>query len=768
MPSMPLDGVRVLDLSHALAGPFCSTMLADFGADVIKLEPRGAGDISRAWGAPLPGGETAYFVSLHRNKKGIEVDLKAPAGKDLFFSLAAKCDVVLENYRVGALARLGLGYEKARERNPGIIYCSVSGFGQDGPYRDRAALDLIVQSESGMISTTGEPGGHGVRCGVSIADMTAGMYAAFGIMLALRVKERTGRGQAIDVSMLEGQLSLLGSMIGGYFADGELPLPMGTAYKALLPYQTFRTRTRDLALAVGSEKLWKVFCPAIGCPELTDDPRYRTNADRARNRDTLIARLQEVFLTRPYEEWEPHSLGPGHPDGRDQLHRPGRRSSPGDRPRRAGRDRASAGGQGEDGGRAGPPVRDPGLGAHARADARRAHRSSAARGARAERRGDRGAPEGGGDRRFEEVTVDCYVGECGGHFWAPADEKPYRGETTRMNGAESLARTLVAGGVDVCFTNPGTSEMHFVAALDRVEGIRCVLGLFEGVVTGAADGYWRMADRPAATLLHLGPGLGNGLANLHNARKASSGIVNVVGEHATYHVKHDAPLTSDIEGIARPVSGWVRTSPTSRAVAADGAAAIVAARTAPGQVATLILPADTAWGDADGVAPIPAVPARAAVDAATIDRCAQALRSGEPAMLMLTGLAVRERGLALAGRIATATGARVIAQGSNARIQRGAGRVPIERLPYPVDQALAVLKDVRHLILVGAKAPGGLLRLSRQAERAHAGRLPDPPARHHRRGFDRRARGPGGGGRRQEERRGRAAALAGPPCPPAR
>ena len=274
-----------------------------------------------------------------------------------------------------------------------------------------------------------------------------------------------------------------------------------------------------------------------------------------------------------------------------------------------------------------------------------------------------------------------------------------------MNGAESLARTLVAGGVDVCFTNPGTSEMHFVAALDRVEGIRCVLGLFEGVVTGAADGYWRMADRPAATLLHLGPGLGNGLANLHNARKAASGIVNIVGEHATYHVKHDAPLTSDIEGIARPVSAWVRTSSSARAVAADGAAAIVAARTAPGQIATLILPADTAWNEADGVAPVPTVPPRAAVGAAAIERSAAALRSGEPAMLMLTGLAVRERGLALAGRIATATGARIIAQGSNARIQRGAGRVPIERLPYPVDQALGVLKDVRHLILVGAKAP---------------------------------------------------------------
>ncbi len=313
--TMPLEGVRVLDLSHALAGPFCSTMLADFGAEVIKLEPRGAGDIARAWGSPLPGGETAYFVSLHRNKKGIEVDLKAPAGKDLFFRLIEKCDVVLENYRVGALARLGLGYEQARERNPGIIYCSVSGFGQDGPYRDRAALDLILQAESGMISTTGEPGSRGVRCGVSIADMTAGMYAAFGIMLALRVKERTGRGQSIDVSMLEGQLSLLGTMIGGYLADGEVPVPMGTAYKALLPYQTFRTRTRDLARAVGSEKLWKVFCPAIGCPELTDDLRYRTNADRARNRESLIARLQEVFLTRPYEEWESILLARGIPMG---------------------------------------------------------------------------------------------------------------------------------------------------------------------------------------------------------------------------------------------------------------------------------------------------------------------------------------------------------------------------------------------------------------------------------------------------------------------
>src|SRR5215471_15712758 len=312
---LPLEDVTVIDLSHALAGPFCSTMLADFGAQVIKLEPRGAGDIARAWGPPLPGGETSYFVSLHRNKRGIEVDLKHPRGKELFFQLVERSDVVLENYRVGALARLGLGYEAASAKTPGIIYCSVSGFGQDGPYRDRAALDLILQAESGMVSVTGEAGGHGVRCGVSIADMTAGMYAAYGIMLALRVKEQTGRGQAIDVSMLEGQLSLLGSMIGGYLADGEAPELMGTAYKALLPYQTFRTRTRDLALAVGSEKLWRIFCPAIGRPELADDPRYRTNADRVQNRESLIAALQETFLTRPYEEWEPILLDKGIPFG---------------------------------------------------------------------------------------------------------------------------------------------------------------------------------------------------------------------------------------------------------------------------------------------------------------------------------------------------------------------------------------------------------------------------------------------------------------------
>ncbi|MGZ5144103.1 MAG: CaiB/BaiF CoA transferase family protein [Burkholderiales bacterium] len=301
---LPLEDIKVLDLTHALAGPFCSTLLADFGAPVIKLEPPGAGDIARGWGAPLPGGETAYFVSLHRHKRGIVIDLKKPEGKELFFRLVEKSDVVLENYRVGALTRLGLDYEAARTRNPGIIYCSVSGFGQDGPYRERAALDLILQAESGMISVTGELGSSGTKAGVSIADMTAGMYCAYAVMLALRVKDKTGEGQQVDISMMEGQLALLGTNIANYFANGEIPKPLGTAYSVVVPYQTFHTKTRDLALAVAGEKLWRKFCPVMGCPELLDDPRYVNTVERSRHRDTLIAKLQEVFLTKSYEEWE--------------------------------------------------------------------------------------------------------------------------------------------------------------------------------------------------------------------------------------------------------------------------------------------------------------------------------------------------------------------------------------------------------------------------------------------------------------------------------
>lgn len=310
----PLEDITVLDLSHALAGPYCSTALADFGANVVKIEPP-TGDISRGWGPLITESDTSYFMSLHRNKRGVVVDLKSAEGKELFFDMVRKADVVLENYRPGTLTKLGIDYEAARQHNPGIIYCSISGFGLDGPYRDRAALDLILQAESGMISVTGEPGGSGVRCGTSIADMTAGMNATIGILMALRVKEKTGEGQWIDVSMMEGQMSLLGTMICNYLVDGKMPAPMGTAYAALLPYQTFRTKTKDIALAVGSEKLWKIFCPAIGHPELTNDPRFKTNNDRSQHSEELIATLQQILLTRGYDEWAKIMLDNGIPVG---------------------------------------------------------------------------------------------------------------------------------------------------------------------------------------------------------------------------------------------------------------------------------------------------------------------------------------------------------------------------------------------------------------------------------------------------------------------
>src|SRR5579859_1090016 len=275
-----------------------------------------------------------------------------------------------------------------------------------------------------------------------------------------------------------------------------------------------------------------------------------------------------------------------------------------------------------------------------------------------------------------------------------------------MNGAESLVRTLVAGGVNVCFTNPGTSEMHFVAALDRVEGMRCILGLFEGVVTGAADGYYRMKGTPASTLLHLGPGLANGLANLHNAKKARSGIVNIVGQHATYHIALNAPLTSDLEGLAQPMSEWVRTSPDAKSVSADGAAAIAAAKSSPPQIATLILPADTAWNEADGIATVPAPKQQPGFSTDAVEKAAKILHSGaEQNLLLVTGNALTERGLALAQQISGKTGCKVMGQTYHPRMARGRGRFSIDRIPYVIESALPLLKDLKNIILIESNDP---------------------------------------------------------------
>jgi acetolactate synthase-1/2/3 large subunit len=274
-----------------------------------------------------------------------------------------------------------------------------------------------------------------------------------------------------------------------------------------------------------------------------------------------------------------------------------------------------------------------------------------------------------------------------------------------MNGAESLVRTLVASGVEVCFTNPGTSEMNFVAALDKVPELRPILGLFEGVVTGAADGYGRMAGKPAATLLHLGPGLGNGIANLHNARRAQTPIVNIVGDHATYHQQYDAPLASDVAGIARPVSGWVASATSAKTVASDGARAVQAARQAPGQIATLILPADTAWLEADRPAPPLPVLGPARVAQTAIDQVAEALGAGKKVTLLLGGAALRRRGLDAAGRIAARTSARLACDTFTARLERGAGLVALERIPYFAEQIVEFMKGTELLVLVGTRPP---------------------------------------------------------------
>ncbi len=273
-----------------------------------------------------------------------------------------------------------------------------------------------------------------------------------------------------------------------------------------------------------------------------------------------------------------------------------------------------------------------------------------------------------------------------------------------MNGAESLVQTLAASGIEVCFANPGTSEMHFVAALDK-SPIRPVLGLFEGVVTGAADGYGRMIGKPAATLLHLGPGFANGIANLHNAKRADTPIVNIVGDHASWHNHLDAPLMSDIMGICRPVSHWLHSTPTARTAAADAAQAVAAARATPGQIATLILPADSAWNEAEGSVPALPVAKPQPVSDAAVDRAARALGNGRKTMLLLRGPVLLQAGVKVAGRIAAKSGARVAQDFFTARVRRGAGLPAIERIPYFAEDIVESLKGLEQLILVGAPPP---------------------------------------------------------------
>jgi len=322
----PLSHVRVLDLSRVLAGPWAGQNLADLGAEVIKIERPGAGDDSRAFGPPwvkdAHGRDTkdsAYFTSANRGKKSVTLNIAHPDGQSLVRNLAKKCDVLIENYKYGDLARYGLGYEDLRELNPGLIYCSVTGFGQTGPYRQRPGYDFMIQGMGGMMSVTGEPdgapGGGPQRAGVPIADIITGMYASIAICAALAHRAETGAGQHLDLALLDSQIALLAYQNTNYFATGQAPKRIGNLHPNIVPYQPFRTKDGAVILACGNDNLYNKFCAAAGCPELARDPRFATNGKRVENRAELTRLLAEVFKKRSTREWLELLEAAGVPNG---------------------------------------------------------------------------------------------------------------------------------------------------------------------------------------------------------------------------------------------------------------------------------------------------------------------------------------------------------------------------------------------------------------------------------------------------------------------
>ena len=299
-----LEGVRVLDLTRALAGPFCTLMLGDYGADVIKIEMPGTGDDTRHWGPPFIGDESAYFLSINRNKRSLTLNFKEEKAREIFLKLVEGSDVVVENFTPGVMSRFGLEYETVKRANPGVIYCSISGFGQDGPYQSRPAYDQIMQGISGLMSITGDPEGEPEKIGVAVTDIGAGMWAAFAVMSALFRREQDGEGQYIDISMLDAQVAWLTYQAGFYFAYGRPPQRLGKAHPTLVPYQAFMAKDgKYFNVAVGSERLWERFCQAVQREDLKDHPDYATNGVRVENRTTLAPLLQEYFLTRDADEW---------------------------------------------------------------------------------------------------------------------------------------------------------------------------------------------------------------------------------------------------------------------------------------------------------------------------------------------------------------------------------------------------------------------------------------------------------------------------------
>lgn len=297
-----MDGITVLDFSHALAGPYCTMLMAAYGAEVIKVEGP-EGDIGRTWGPPFHGADASYFVGLNSGKQSLAIDLKAPEGLEACRKLAAKADILIENFRPGTMNRLGLDYASLSAANPRLIYVSISGYGQTGPRRLEPAMDLIIQSASGLMSITGTAAGETVKTGHSIADITAGLFSLIGAMMALEARHRTGRGQFVDVSMMDTVMSTMLPSFARYLASGIVQKPMGTLFDGIVPYRNFVCEDREITLAVASDKLWKSFCEAIGRTDLANHADYNTNPLRVKNRRVLEPMLEAMFRSRPAGHW---------------------------------------------------------------------------------------------------------------------------------------------------------------------------------------------------------------------------------------------------------------------------------------------------------------------------------------------------------------------------------------------------------------------------------------------------------------------------------
>jgi crotonobetainyl-CoA:carnitine CoA-transferase CaiB-like acyl-CoA transferase len=300
-----LEGIRVIDLTEALAGPYCTMILGDLGADVIKVERPGVGDQSRKWGPPFIGAESAYFLSVNRNKRSVEIDITTEDGQRIVRQLLESADAFVCNVRrVESLQKYGLDPEAVRGFNPRIVYCSITGYGRTGPYAGRGGYDLVAQGEAGLMAATGEPGGDPARFPVPISDMTTGVHAALGILAALYARERTGSGQFLDMALLDSQLSWAPILAAGYFATGERPPRLGNIHPNIVPYQVFKARDKYLIVAVGTDRLWGKFCEAIGLgADLRDDPRFATNPDRLAHRAELIPMLDGIFARNDADHW---------------------------------------------------------------------------------------------------------------------------------------------------------------------------------------------------------------------------------------------------------------------------------------------------------------------------------------------------------------------------------------------------------------------------------------------------------------------------------